>query len=144
MARRSADSLSITTISIPLRAKPPRELSKRQKKLWKEILNTKPPDWFEADSLPILRAYVVAIDMHEQLTAEIAGLDDLLVDIRDPIERIPLLQGKLKILEAQTKQAALMAALAVKMRLTQQSRYTPQAAATANKKTAAGKKPWEA
>lgn len=144
MSRRSADSLGVATISIPIRAKPPRDLSKRQRKLWKEILNTKPPDWFEADSLPILRAYVVAIEMHDSLTKEIEGIDESLQVLSDPLDRVNLLGGKMKLLDAQAKQAALMASLAVKMRLTQQSRYTPQAAATANKKTAAGKKPWEA
>lgn len=130
MAKPSTESLSIATVSVPMRAKPPSDLTKRQAELWTEVQNTKPADWFEADSYPLLKAYVVSIELHEKLTAEINQMD-----VTDS-EITPLV--KLQDLQART-----MSTLAVKMRLTQQSRYTPGAAATANKKTRAGRKPWE-
>lgn len=130
MAKPSIESLSIAAVSIPVRAEAPSDLTKRQVELWIDVLATKPPDWFEADSLPLLKAYVTSIDLHEKLSAQIN-----VMDVTD-LEIIPLVK-------LQESQSRTMSMLAVKMRLTQQSRYTPGAAATANKKTAGGKKPWE-
>lgn len=130
MAKQSAESMSIASISIPKRIEPFDYLNENQKRIWKEVVDTKPPEWFEADSAPLLCAYAVAADLHEKLTKSINNLD-----ITD--------QEFMGLSILKDKQANLMATLAVKMRLTQQSRYTPQAAATANKKTASGKKPWE-
>jgi len=130
MSKPSAESMSIATVSIPKRMEPYSYLTASQKRIWKDVVDTKPPEWFEADSAPLLAAYAVAIDLHESLTKVLNGFD-----VTDPEF------GRLSKLK--NEQAALAANLAVKMRLTQQSRYTPQAAATANKKTASGKKPWE-
>lgn len=131
MAKPSAESLSIAAVSIPKRIEPFDYLNDNQMRIWRDVTYTKPPEWFEADSAPLLAAYAVAVDLHESLTKKINSLD---ITDKD-LERLTLLKDK---------QANLMAGLAVKMRLTQQSRYTPQAAATANKKTASGQKPWEA
>lgn len=130
MAKKSTESLSIATVSIPVRAAAPVDLNARQAELWDDVLGTKPPEWFEADSMPLLKAYVVCIDLHEKLSAEINNME-----VTDP-EIIPLVK-------LQESQSRTMSTLAVKMRLTQQSRYTPMAAATANKKAASGVKPWE-
>jgi len=130
MAKQSIDSLSIATVSIPTRIDPPSDLSARQKELWRDVMNTKPPEWFEDDTYPLLRAYVTHVDTYERLSQEIQTYD-----LSDPaVDRL---------IKLQDLQGRAMGNLAVKMRLTQQSRYTPKAAATANKKAASGKKPWE-
>lgn len=132
MPRNSAESLSVTTVSIPLRPKPPEDLSSYAQKIWKDVVDTKPPEWFESDSFPFLRAYCQAADEHKKLADEIQTYRTT----RD--------EGYKDTISMMTSQAKLLGELAVKMRLTQQSRYTPQAAQTANKKTASGKKTWEA
>ena len=130
MGKKSTESLSIAVVSIPVRATAPADLNARQAELWNDVTGTKPPEWFEADSIPLLKAYVVCVDLHEKLSAQI---NDMVVTNPDIIPLIKL----------QESQSRTMATLAVKMRLTQQSRYTPGAAATANKKAASGLKPWE-
>ena len=99
--------------------------------MWSQVVDSKPADWFDADSRPVLKEYVRAA-MTCDLLAEVVehafdgGDEDALkhaLDMRD-------------------KEARRVANLATKLRLTQQSRYTPQSAATANKR-AAGKRPWQ-
>jgi hypothetical protein len=130
MARPSTDSLSVAAVSIPTRPEPPKDLTPYAQQIWVDTVATKPPEWFEADTFPILRAYCIAADWHKR--------------IADKIEEDPDDTAVGKKLDVLEKQARLLATLAVKMRLTQQSRYTPMAAATANKKSAGGRKPWDA
>jgi len=47
------------------------------------------------------------------------------------------------LLDMRDKESKRVASLATKLRLTNQSRYTPQAAATANKRSAQGGKLWQ-
>lgn len=134
MARPSTDSLSVATVSIPTRPEPPPDLTEYQKGIWRDITSTKPPEWFEADTYPILRAYCTAAQRHRDIAAL---LND--ADLTDPATAI--LSKDMMI--AEDRYAKQLKTLGVAMRLTQQSRYTPQAASTANKKTAGGRKPWE-
>ena len=131
MAKPSTEGLSIGAVSIPTRAKPPEELTPFQAKLWVSITNTKPPEWFEADILPILRAYCVASERHFNISQELN-----LLPITD--------KSAINLMRAEDMYAKQMKSLAVSMRLTPQSRYVPDRAATLSKKASAGKKPWEA
>ena len=90
------------------------------------------PDWFEADSQPVLAAYCRAVDFHSKISME---LDKYLNENEDII---PAKQ----LYDLQEKNARLMKNLAAGLRLTPQSRYTPKAAATANKKAGGAVKPW--
>ena len=132
MARQSAESLSIATVSIPIRPDPPKDLTEAQSNIWRDIVATKPPDWFEADSQPVLAAYCRAVDFHSKISME---LDKYLNENEDII---PAKQ----LYDLQEKNARLMKNLAAGLRLTPQSRYTPKAAATANKKAGGAAKPW--
>lgn len=134
MARQSADSLAVATVSIPVRPEPPLDLTDNQRKIWEAVTNTKPPEWFEADSFPILKAYCIASDLHDRISHEI----EQKLEVEEFTDR-----HVLDLLKIQDQQAKLIASLAVKMRLTQQSRYTPKAASTANRKSAGGQKPWD-
>ena len=130
MARPSSESLSVAAVSIPVRPDAPSDLTEYQRSIWDAVTNTKPPEWFESDSFPILRAYCIASERHRDISQELDKMEITTPDAK-------------ALMDMEEKQAKLIAALAVKMRLTQQSRYTPQAAATANKKTASGKGPWQ-
>lgn len=123
--RPSTAALSVVAISVAQRVQPPETLTARQAQLWREIVATKPAEWFAADTTPLLAAYVKAIDSHERLSREfeMASLD------ADQMTRTKAL------CEMLTKTANLVASLATKMRMTQQSRYTPQSAGTADRKT---------
>ena len=119
MSKASSASLEVAAISIPQRPEPPKSLSKRQADIWREIVATKPPDWFEADTRPILEAYCKAIDWQARMSKE--------------LERAIAGEGGFaaceKLYAITEKNVKLLAQLATKMRLTPQSRYTPKAAA---------------
>lgn len=129
MSRKSAAALSVTTGAPDARVAPPADLTEQETVLWREVVDSKPAEWFGEDSVPVLKEYVRAAVMCDRL----AGLIDT-----------ALLEGKPTVgdlLLARDRESRRAANLATKLRLTQQSRYTPQAAATADRK-AGGKRPW--
>jgi hypothetical protein len=130
--RKSTAALSVVATSLPQRMEPPQELTESQAALWREIVAGKPVEWFAADNAPLLAEYVRAVDMGNRLALEIeltlAGTAD------------HSLKDLLKMRDTEAKRAT---SIATKMRLTQQSRYTPQAAATADRKAGSGNKPWQ-
>ena len=100
--------------------------------MWSEIVDSKPADWFDLDSVPVLKEYIRAALTCDSLAGVV---EEALAECGDARE--------LKtILDMRDKEARRVASLATKLRLTQQSRYTPQSAATANRK-AGGKRPWQ-
>ena len=78
---------------------------------------------------------------HACFRAEVQGLID-----RTPIERMvdpdtaPAFEAMLKARDRETK---ALVSLATRLRLTNQARYTPQAAGTAGRQHASGPRPWE-
>ena len=130
MAKPSVESLSIAAVSIPVRPDAPEDLTPYQREIWAAITATKPPEWFEADTYPLLRAYCVAAQRHRDISQELDGMK-----VSDPLAK--------ELMRMEDLYAKQLKSVGVAMRLTQQSRYTPQAAATANKKASNGKRPWE-
>jgi hypothetical protein len=131
--RKSTASLSVVASGIPQRMAPPAGLTASQSELWGEIAAGKPVDWFSADNAPLLTEYVRAVDMGNVLALAIEA------ELAGPVEDGPGLKG---LLDMRDKEAKRATSIATKLRLTQQSRYTPQAASTANKKSSGGAKPW--
>lgn len=128
MPRRSAASLALVPASQPIPPAPaPGDLSEVEAALWRETVESKPADWFGADSWPILKEYVRAAAMCDALAQVIADAGP----------------GQLKEwLDMRDKEARRAVSLATKLRLTQQSKYGPRAADTADRK-AKGKRPWQ-
>lgn len=131
MSKPSIESLSIAAVSIPTRPDPPEDLPAYSRQIWADVVKTKPPEWFESDSFPILRGYCLAAYEAKKLSDEIQTLDTTRCQEYRELHKSWVASEK------------LVKELAVTMRLTQQSRYTPKAAATANKKARGGAKPWE-
>ena len=109
----------------------PSTLTPAQAAIWREIVSTKPSEWFKADCAAILEAYCKAITHYRDMASL---LDNPPADLRE----------RLRLTEAAGKQARLMGELASKLRLTPQARYTPGSAATAAKKSGVQSKPWSA
>lgn len=130
--RKSAASLTVVPAGIPARMEPPEGLTESQAAMWREIVAGKPADWFAADNAPLLVEYVRAVDMGNllafQIEAAMVGADYDGPSLKD-------------LLNMRDKEAKRATSIATKLRLTQQSRYTPQAAATADKR-ASGARPW--
>lgn len=129
MARRS--SLAVVPSSPRTLVAAPAGLTAAEADLWDVVVESKPSEWFGDDSLQLLKEYVRAATMCDRLDARIKLLEakELIADVR-------------LVLDMRDKEAKRAAMLATKLRLTQQSRYTPQAAATANNR-ASGRRPWQ-
>jgi len=130
MSRKSTASLSVVPIGVPARLAPPEDLTPEQAARWVAVVDSKPVEWFGPDSAPLLKEYVRAEAMCDllavQIEAGIAGGES----------------GEVKaLLDMRDKESKRLTSIATKLRLTQQSRYTPQAAATADRK-ASGARPW--
>jgi hypothetical protein len=132
MPRKSAAALAIRTPeNLDTRLPPAAGLSKGECDLWREIVDSKPAEWFDSGSAPLLREYVRAVGESQRIGRLVARTSS-----KDP-------DTLARWLTLRDREVKRMADLATKLRLTQQSRYTPQAAATANRK-ADGSRPWAA
>lgn len=117
---------------------PPEGLTDEQQGLWREIVRTKPVDWWGADSYPILAQYVRCITDSRVQARAIDNFQESWLADPEGLKRFKTLMDVRKATSAQ------LVSLATKMRLTQQSRYTEGSAATAARRASAPKKPWEA
>jgi hypothetical protein len=132
--RSSAAELEVGAADVVLEAlEPPAYLINSQKVIWREIVATKPPDWFNADSAPLLEAYCKSVDHYRKMSRM---LDNMPKDVDDIA----------KLSKLVTAQAHLICQLATKMRLTQQSRYLAKTAHRRNRDITstphAADKPW--
>ena len=115
---------------------PPRHLSPQQQNLWREVVNTKPADWFTADTFPILEAYVQHCTSAQALSDRISRMEyegTAFVEM-DEYEKL------LKMRDRETKAAE---ARARAMRLTHQARWQPATAARKSEDSSGSKRPWE-
>jgi hypothetical protein len=132
MSKQSGASLSVVPVQPLARVSAPDGLSREEAELWRQVVDSKPADWFGEDSAPLLVEYVrakVSCDvLHAQVQAALAGGDPK--EIKDAMQ--------LRDMESRR-----LLSIGTKLRLTQQSRYTPKAAATADRGSN-GRKPWQA
>lgn len=128
MARKSSAALAVAPVTnLPSRLLPPEGMPSVEADLWRSIVATKPVDWFQQDSAPLLTEYVRAKVMCDRIAE--------MLEVLDP-------ETMKHLLDMRDKESRRLATLGCKLRLTQQSRYTPQSAATADRK-ASGARPWE-
>lgn len=133
--KKSSDALA-TVAEFPSRLpEPPPEFTEEHSRIWRAVVSCKPVDWFQPDTRPLLAAYCRACVEYTWVSEQIeAYRNSWLAEV-----------GGLKIYDTATKiqerHARVMASLATKMRLTQQSQYAPRGAARATAK-AAGARPW--
>jgi len=134
--RKSIASLSVLPVVATRMLAPPDGMPTEQAALWAAVVATKPQDWFQADSIPLLTAYVQACDAHRVVAAEIDAYETEWLKTDEGLRRYDLL------LKMQDRQSKLMSSLATKMRLTQQSRYGARAAETEARRVT-DSRPWE-
>lgn len=131
--RKSAAELSVVQAPSAFGRPPaPDDLTAAQKDLWLRIVASKIPGWFDAPTLPLLRAYCVNVTELERIQKALIAVDLTEEDSGIQYNNISRVADRLA-LRAQT--------LATSMRLTQQSRYS----ARKNGDEEAGDKPrpWE-
>lgn len=135
--RRSAASLSVVAGSIDGRPQPPGDLTKFQADLWQRTVAGEPLDQFRTAALQqLLKEYVRHCETANILASQIEDFDPAWLADEEGLKRYD------KLLLMRDRETKAIGDKATKLRLTNQSRYTPQAAATAAKSTARAK-PWE-
>ena len=135
--RKATAALAVVPLAVGLLPEPPSTLTPKQAELWRGIVATKPAGWWDAGSLPSLIAYVKAIEAHAVTSAQLDGFDPEWLATEDGLDRFDRLT---KLFERLSR---LIASLATKMRLTQQSRYDKQGAGVAGRSVGTGTRPWE-
>lgn len=143
MPRESAASLSVLPVTALARIYAPEGLEPSELVLFNAVVDSKPAEWFGPDSAPLLVEYVRAQSLCDlldgKIKASIAGGEEG----EDPI---PLeLVGKVieHFMRLRDMESKRLLSIATKLRLTQQSRYSPSVANTANNKGGTGvAKPW--
>jgi hypothetical protein len=131
--RKSAASLSVVAGTIDGRPKPPSDLTDFQRGVWERTVGSEAADTFRTAALQqLLAEYCRHVEMADWLEKSIQGCKDG-GDLDDLVKLV-------RLRDCETK---ALADKATKLRLTNQSRYTPQAAGTASKKAGAERKPWQ-
>lgn len=137
--RKSGAALSVVVAgNFGGRPEPSSELTAEQAAIWRETVASEAADFFGTAAL---RSMLADYCRHRASAAVVSEvIDTFKPEWLKAAEGAKRYYGLLKMREAETRAAA---SLATKLRLTNQSRYTPQAAATASKHAARGLKPWE-
>ena len=131
--RKSAAELATVTCMTRKAPAPVPGLTDDQAAIWKRLAAAKPAEHFTPDDLPLLAELCRAYD----------GADKLALRINRAIEKefsSETLQALMGIRDKETRRAM---ALATKLRLTAQSRYDKQVAATLSRQAGKGPRPWE-
>ena len=132
-------TLSVIGGSVDARPEPPGDFTPRQMEIWNETVATEPPNYFSsAAQRGILAEYCRHRTEAERLAAVIDDFDMEWLQDDEGVKRYE----KLSHLRDRETKAALTHA--TKLRITNQSRYTPLSAATASRNSSKqAAKPWE-
>ena len=134
--RKSTASLATVT-ALPLRMLAvPDDLTGEEAEVWSRVAATKPGDWWDAGSTPLLAQYARAVVQSETVAELVRTVLTNLVTDPDELARYKELR------KIQAALSAEIASLATKMRLTQQARYNAKNSDTASRKVN-GRKPWQ-
>jgi hypothetical protein len=142
MAKRGrksgADLAVVVTANFGNRPEPPEDLTTDQADIWREIVASEPADFFGTAAL---QAMLADYCRHRSSIDAVSGIiNTFKPEWLKAAEGAKRYKELLRMREMETRAAA---SLATKLRLTNQARYTPQAAATASRNAAKGLKPWE-
>lgn len=136
--KSTAESAVVIAGSFGQRPEPPSELPDRQAEIWRETVASEAADFF---CTAALRSLLVDYCRHKVSAEDVSSIiDTFQPDWLKNSEGAKRYKELLRMREMETRAAASMA---TKLRLTNQSRYTPQAASTASRQAAKGFKPWE-
>ena len=136
--RKSGAALSVVVGSIDGRPSPPKDLTKFQAEIWQRTVAGESLDQFRSAALQqLLKEYCRHCEAAHILAEEIEATKLEWLRTDDGLKRYD------QLLAMRDRETKAIGDKATKLRLTNQSRYTPQAAATAAKYTGGSAKPWE-
>ena len=136
--RTSGAALSVVAgTAIDGRPPAPSDLTSEQREVWDRTVGSEPADFFRsATSQQLLIEYCRHVITAGKLAKMINVIEDM--DVLSP-QDCAAYESLIKLRDRETK---AIGDKATKLRLTNQSRYTPQAAGTAAKRNATDRKPW--
>lgn len=138
MSRPSALAKLTPVPSTGIRPDPPEHFTPAQADIWRAVVASEAADFFRTAALQgLLEDYC----RHKANAADLSKQADL-YDM-DSAMAPNVLAALNMLLTMRARETHAAADKATKLRLTNQSRYTPQAAATAAKNASTQKKPWE-
>jgi hypothetical protein len=139
--RKSTAALSVVAkTEIDGRPKAPADLTDRQREIWDRTVSNEAADVFKTAALQQLLAdYCRHVATGEWLSRQIEAATKPVEKGGTPIE-LDDLTKLVRLRDCETKASADKA---TKLRLTNQARYTPAAAATAAKNAGGERKPWQ-
>jgi hypothetical protein len=142
MAKRGrqseADAAVVVEGSFGRRPEPPSDLTEDQAEIWKAVVASEPIDYFKTAAL---RGLLVDYCRHRASADLVTTAIDLFTQ-----EWLRSAEGAKRyhqLLRMRDLSIRAASDIATKLRLTNQSRYTPQAAATASRNAVSGPKPWD-
>lgn len=134
----AAAEVSVVAGSFGKRPEPPADLSEAEAEIWRETVASEAADFFATAAL---RGMLADYCRHRASANKVSDVINVFqADWLKNAEGAKRYHGLLKMRDLETRAAADKA---TKLRLTNQSRYTPQSAATASKNAAKGLRPWE-
>ena len=134
----AAAEVSVVSGNFGKRPEPPVELSEAEAQIWRETVSSEAADFFGTAAL---RGMLSDYCRHRASADKVSEIINVFqAEWLKSTEGAKRYHGLLKMRDLETRAAADNA---TKLRLTNQSRYTPQAAATASKSAGRGIKPWE-
>lgn len=143
MSRKSAASLAVVT-SIPgQRPRPPKGLTTAQAAIWKAVVATKPHDWFNPDSYPLLIAYCRHTATADALGARIDAVETLHAGPDLGGASLTFFADLGELLKMRDRETKAIISLARQMRLSQQSMIRADAAGAGKRQPAGERKPWQ-
>lgn len=137
MARKSAAALAVVAgTDIDGRPRPPLDLTEFQREVWERTVANEAADTFKTAALQqLLKEYCRHVETADRLSRKVDRATEDGSNL--PFQEVEAL------IRMRARETAALTDKATKLRLTNQSRYTPGAAATAAKKAAPAKKPWQ-
>jgi hypothetical protein len=123
------------------REPPPKDLTPKQRDIWRELVADLDRDWF-SDTRHLLTELVAHIDYARMLAAGIEAVRARLSGVAvGSTEEKALSRQLASLLRSHGKQSASIANLSTKLRLTPQSRQSARGADQTRRRT--GTRPWE-
>jgi hypothetical protein len=127
----------VQTLPGKRRPEPPTELSKDAAAEWRAVVAALPAEWFSRPNWAVLAAYCEHTVTARRLHDLVASFETEWALEEEGLRRLD------KLLALRDRETKALADKATKLRLTQQARYTPQAAGTAARKGGDGPAPWQ-
>jgi hypothetical protein len=136
--KSTASQATVVVGAFGQRPDPPKALNSEAAEVWRATVASEGAEFFRTAALrALLSDYCRHTVTSGIVSAQIDAFDANWLSDDHGLKRYDLL---LKVRDRETKAAADKA---TKLRLTNQARYTPQAAATASNQASVAKKPWE-